>query len=386
MNKRTIISTLLFLYCLFLPYEEVIITPVGSLLKIIGLITMTVVIIFKRHFFIQKKWMLIIIWLLINLVSVIWVDSFEWWLYFFSIYVSQIAFALLIAHIPLEWVNQNIVKSGFIIGACIASIILIFFPNTSIYTSDGRRTLIIMDANMDPNILAMILLIAVFLVLTIENHKIKYAVIVLLVIGIFCTGSRGVMIAMICSMSMLVLNGLKNKMRRTNSIFIIILALMSIHIVWKYMPTDLISARFSIETILGLNEYNKGVHNRYTIWLHSWKLFCEKPLIGYGCGNFFSAIKGVYRECAAHNLIVLELVELGLIGSFPMFCFLISILRDLRVTRQWNMFYMLISVYIVALSLDTLMYKYFWMTLIFVNWIIRENKGKNDTANKENCT
>lgn len=386
MSKRTIISTLLFLYCLFLPYEEVIITPIGSLLKIIGVITMIVIIIFKRHFFIQKKWILIIMWLLINFVSVIWADSFEWWLYFFGIYVSQIAFVLLVAHIPLEWVNQNVVKSGFIIGASIASIILIFFPNTSTYTSEGRRTLIIMDANMDPNILAMILLIAVFLLLTVKLYKIKYAIIILLIIGIFCTGSRGVMIAMICSMSMLVLNGLKNKKKRTSSVVVIFLALVSIYIIWKYMPDDLISARFSLETILGLNEYNKGVHNRYTIWLYSWELFWKKPFLGYGCGNFFSAIESVYRECAAHNLIVLELVELGLIGSFPMFYFLISILRDLKRTRQRNIFYMLISVYVVALSLDTLMYKYFWMALIFVNWIIRENKEKNDTVYKENYT
>ena len=55
----------------------------------------------------------------------------------------------------------------------------------------------------------------------------------------------------------------------------------------------------------------------------------KSPIIGYGSGNFFSAIATVYKECASHNMYILLLVEEGLVGLLIFGCGLFGIFKQL---------------------------------------------------------
>ena len=102
---------------------------------------------------------------------------------------------------------------------------------------------------------------------------------------------------------------------KKKSIYLILFALVAFFVMVAILPTDLIESRFSRETILGLNERELGSHNRYDIWLAACELFTKSPIWGFGCGNFINSIALIYsRQCAAHNMYILLLIEGGLIG------------------------------------------------------------------------
>lgn len=143
------------------------------------------------------------------------------------------------------------------------------------------------------------------------------------------------------------------------------------------LPTDLIESRFSRETILGLNERELGSHNRYDIWLAACELFTKSPIWGFGCGNFINSIALIYsRQCAAHNMYILLLIEGGLIG-FSLFAkYVYSIWKSLMRYCDYLTISLLSATLLMSLSLDALPYKFFWITLIYCRLQIRrQNAG-----------
>lgn len=376
-NKtNTNLITLLFtLFCILMPFEEVLAGSFGSVLKLIGVAIIVLSVCSVRGFYFSNIWLLLIFWLIYCVISGAWANSFYWWQYFLKIYISQFAFAFILGQLPEDIVDLNMVKRGLAIGVTIAAFLIIFMPTSSTYI-EGRRTIILWGANMDPNILSAVFIMGFYSILDLQTRSQKEAMInkivsyfaeIIIIIGIIYTGSRGGLISLIISLGILLLCLLKkgeNEQRKRIYLFLFFICILVV-LLLVFIPEQYLASRFSWTNLFGLNDYQNGAHNRYTIWMRAWKLFKKNPLFGYGCGNFYDAIATVYIECASHNLIVLLLVEYGILGSMPFFVFLFLTFRNLCRSGHPIMVAMFVAVLVISLSLDSLPYKYFWVTLVF---------------------
>ena len=179
------------------------------------------------------------------------------------------------------------------------------------------------------------------------------------------------MIGLTVSLVLLLFMFLRDRQKRRAAMLLLVGGFLAVTVMAAVLPENLVASRFSLDTILGMNEYNAGSHNRYTIWMNALTLFADSPIIGHGNGNFFSAIAEIYRGCAAHNLLVLQLVEVGIIGTIFLTAFIVGMMRRTYRTGDMYMFCMMAAVLVIALTLDSLPYKYFWMVFILASHTIR---------------
>ncbi len=373
-NFYKILSWILFLYCFALPFEEAIASGFGSILRFLGIIIIALCLllcIHKNINFYQLKILLpFIFWIFLSFVSALWSNSFSWWSYFFMIYLLQIVFVCIVSachkHIDLKYLYN-----GFILGALIAALLLMVLPQSISMDQAGRRTLMMFGNEIDPNIISTIIMIGIYSCIDkisrIKQRRWIYILFILfMLVGMLYTGSRGALISFVASFVIFLLILLKKQRQKKRVLLLIFLAGIVALVAVSILPEELLLERFSSENILGLNEYESGSHNRYTIWEHAFPLIKGAPIFGYGCGNFFDIIATVYRQTASHNLYLLLLIENGIVG-FGLFIFgLTKLLRLLYKKQMFSLFAMLTAVCIMALTLDTLTTKYFWIVLILV--------------------
>ena len=383
-----VLSSLLFLYCVFMPFEEALASIFGSVLRMIAIaiIFYVCLISFNRKIY-QRNIALampLCLWLLYAAFSVLWGSDLSWWAYFIEIYAFQIIFLLTVIS-QSDLVDMNYIRFGWITAGILASTLLICFPNSSGLTDEGRRTIIIGSTVFDPNIVASIIMLGVFCALyyifTLKKKHFIYKLIsAYCFIGILFTGSRGALISIVMGILVVLLTEMRqDRKSRRNAILLLLGAIIVLVLAYNFLPDNLIKSRFSKDTILGFNEYKSGGHNRYSIWEHALTLIKNKPILGYGCGNFFSAITTVYsRMCASHNLYVLLLVEEGTVG-FLMFMYgIFKVMRKLVKCKQYVQFAMQASVCIMALTLDSITYKYFWVCLMLSIFVVNIGIGENE--------
>lgn len=391
MQKFDIVfSGLLFLYCAMLPFEEALASSFGSVLRLLGvLIIGYCVCVYSRYRIRVRNLRFLIpfaLWMLIAMISVLWSEDLSWWTYFVKIYVFQLIFvAFIVAY--YRRVNIKFLESGLIVGSMIASSILIFLPQLSQITKDGRRTVVLFGQELDPNIVACIIMLGLFSCLRrIFEYKYRGILYKLFIIyfgiGMLFTGSRGALISFVVGFGLLLFLEMRGRGSKKTVLFIIVLSIIAVVVALFFMPEELLISRFSSDNLLGLNEYEHGSHNRYTIWMNSFKLFMDSPIIGYGCGNFFSAIATVYQECASHNMYILILIEEGIIGLLIIGYGLLKIFIHLYKKQLYVLFSMFASVCIMAITLDSITTKYFWVSIaIVIVAILKSQNGVRENHN-----
>ena len=371
---RHLLVLFLAAYGFFLPFEELIVLPTGSLLGLLGIIIMALCLMLKTTYTIDRLFLYLILWLTYSAVSVLWTSSYMWWKYNFMIYAGQTVFLFLTSQQYLEREDLCFIKKGLIAGTLIAALIIILFPVQATFTSEGRRTLLIADMKMDPNILSAILIIGFYSCIDLFFHRElkKKSILVLfltiLAVGIVFTGSRGGAIALIVSAFYMLffLVGKKREQKQKYFLWIMGLAVLLVAVYWL-LPENALFHRFDLKNLFGQDDYRNGAHNRYAVWKKAFVLFLRRPLFGYGCGGFFQAITEVYfRRTAAHNMFILELVELGLVGLALIGLVFISVIRVVRKSREYADRGLLMAILVISMTLDTLGYKYLWVTLLFV--------------------
>lgn len=380
----SVLSMLLFLYCAFLPFEEALATSFGSVLRWLGILIIGYCIVRYHSYRVNvRKFRLLApfaLWMVFSVLSIVWSKDIDWWIYFTMIYVMQLVFVVFVVAY-YKRINITYMQNGLIVGATVASAILTFAPQISEFTEDGRRTVIVFGQELDPNIVASIIMLGAFACLgrifSKEKRKNIYTVLLIfLTVGILFTGSRGALISFVVGFGLLLFLKMKNKENRKYVLILIVIAIISVIIALNFMPEELLSSRFSKETLFGVDEYERGSHNRYTIWLHAFELFIKSPIIGYGSGNFFSAITTVYRECASHNMYILVLIEEGIIGLAIFGYGLINIVVQLYKKHLYTSLAMFTSVCVMAMTLDSITTKYFWVALTIT--IISINSSKQE--------
>lgn len=382
--KRSIISFLFIVYCIFMPFEEAISFGFGSILKIVGIILIGVSILFYIKRKPSRTVLPLFYWLLWMLFSVLWVTSSHYWNAFIIIYIGQFALLLAMEQVDIRDFNFKWIDVGLVITGCVASYVLIKFPATSMFTEEGRRTIMLNGTTIDPNIVAATIILGLhiatnyFLNSNSKITKITFGTFSMFMLyGILLTGSRGALIAFSISFLLKIyLEGRLDYKARKKSIYLILFAILAFFIMVSILPEDLIESRFSKETILGLNEREQGSHNRYDIWLAAAELFWKSPIWGFGCGNFINSISLVYsRQCAAHNAFVLLLIEGGLIGFSFFAIYIYKIWKSLMKNKEFLTLSILAATLLMSLSLDAIPYKFFWITLIYCRIQIRRYKA-----------
>lgn len=367
-----ILSALMFLYCLSLPFEEALAFSFGSILRVFGIFI--ILYCFFKYISEPIKGSTInllapfVIWLFFAGISLLWCKDSSWWVYFFKIYLVQIVFVFVVVSFSAH-INFEYIKYGLIMGGVIASAMLILMPSSSALTEEGRRTIIVFGKVFDPNIVASIIILGLFM--TIEkffsqkSRKKSYIfLMIILVIGMLYTGSRGALISCVAGFGIQLLLEMKKKQYKKRALFMLLLSVVIVIIALAVLPPELILSRFSKETLFGVNELENGSHNRYTIWKYALNLVSGSPIIGYGCGNFFAAIATVYKQCASHNLYILLIVENGIVG-FAVFVYgLAKLLIGTYRGQLYSVFGMFLSICVMALTLDSITYKYFWVAII----------------------
>ena len=87
-------------------------------------------------------------------VSILWCDSSQFWEAFIIIYLGQVILLVALEYVKIQDFNFKMIDMGLVLTGCVASYVLIKFPATSMFTDEGRRTIMINGTSLDPNIVA----------------------------------------------------------------------------------------------------------------------------------------------------------------------------------------------------------------------------------------
>lgn len=378
------LTGLLALYCVLLPFEEIFIFSFGSIQKILRLAMMALTaLVYSRHWKEMKNLLPLILWMGFMILSVLWADSFAGWRHGVILYGINVAFLCLMELVPAGKIDRAWVRRSLILGGCVATATFLLFPEACGSIYPGRKSIILMGRTMDPNVEAILILLGVHGALAelFETKSLRMKVLFLLLagfqtFGMLLTGSRGAVIALMGGVAVMVVLLWKNKENRKK---IILFGLVAVGVILLMLVrTDLLERMSSVEKLLGINNYKAGEDNRWSIWLCAWELFLKQPVVGYGCGNFPYALETVRFWQASHNFIVLLAVEGGLVGLCLFAWFGLNLLKDLGKVENWEILPIVVSVLVMSLTLDALVFKFFWVALLLARLTIRETAGRSD--------
>ena len=378
------LSFLLASYCALLPFEEALAGIFGSVLKIAGIavIAYALVALVRQRVAIGSIGCLVpfYIWFFVCLVSYFWCADETYYLYFLSIYGFQLVFISVIV-LSQKIIDTRCFLRGLIIAGVVASALIVFFSNTETYTDEGRKTIILFNRALDPNIVASILMLSIMSCMVFifeykrtEKRYIAFALFILF--GMLSTGSRGALISFVVSFALGLFLEFKTPENKKKAVALLILAIVAALLMQLLLPENLLETRFSTKTILGLNEYYNGSHSRYRIWQSAAILIPRSPLLGFGCGSFMDTLATIYRHAASHNVYVLVTVEEGIVGLLPFLAGLIYLLLNLIKRHKPVYVAMLFSVCFMGLTLDSITYKYFWIAIALSALVIEADKSK----------
>lgn len=220
-----------------------------------------------------------------------------------------------------------------------------------------------------PNILGgyLAICLALLIFLSLKIHKItliywfKFTV---LFAALFFTFSRSAWIAFGVFLFILFAGGFIVKNRRVMSMsvyfFIIITILSAIY--WPIVNTRLFAA--------SANEISSTVE-RISGLAEAWSLFQQHPILGVGAGNYTAAAYTLnpnlpgWEYQPVHNVFMLILTELGIVGVLILFCVITSYINSLR-TAIMPRFYILLGMFTILAMFDHYLYSSYTGLIFFI--------------------
>ena len=397
-----VLSCLLAMYITLLPFEQALSSNLGSIVKLVGILI--IVYSLMRYMKIENKIYALHIylglWLFLAFLSVLWANSIIWWSYFFKFYIGQIILFFSLSLVPVGRVDLKYLRMGMIMGAVSATMVLLVSPNMG-GQDEARKTILLFDKGIDENILSAEISLGILTLLRYFDHDVekKRSVIIsitslllllFMFIGVYLTGSRGSLIAIIAGLIIFVIIGFWRKSNFKKTKYYVALVVVVVAFVLVYFQDiilqasffnidsnskSLLETRFSGGEIFGQKEmYLEG--NRYSIWKNSIDFFVDSPIIGYGCGNFLDVSGDSFMEQASHNMYILLLIEYGIIGFLLFMTPIVWTIRKLLFFEEDLTLGLFVCVLITCLSLDGMTYKYFWVAWLYSFNVIRQADDK----------
>lgn len=303
-----------------IPFEEVLVLPIGSVLRLVNIITILCCLIETRSIKIRKGKNLPLIPMLI---FVLYATMSFFWCYNDTFYFDRLStygsYAFLIFMLCcLEPTEKEKVRmlNGLVVGGIIASILIVFSGASQ--NIGGRDTLIILGRMIDPNILSyscVLSLIVCLYRLVVEKKSIikNTAIVGLLFVAIIICGSRGALVTCFAAIAAITINIEVQEHTFIKKLLVFVFIFVTVVFVYyEFVLTSEFGTRFTIDNLIGKG--SMGMANRDKIWSAAFTQIAKRPIWGYGNGASMYAIEVVYRFYGTHNSYILVLLEFGIVG------------------------------------------------------------------------
>ncbi len=285
----------------------------------------------------------------------------------------------------LYWMSCNLIDSeenfrsfmgSFVVGAAVASLIAIFAVHEAGFAARASVSSL-QDPNRFAHSLSVGLIAAAYLACVCRcNRRYLYiALVPLLALGVFLSGSRGTWMAVLAAIAA---GGLftKSKIYKIILISFLVIIIFFNSLIIGVMPS-LMAERISSMTTLA----DRG-SGRLDIWMVGTEMVKDNWLAGVGINSFPTAYndyifkaaagikdRGVMRD--AHNTFLCILAELGLLGFllFSMF-WLVSWKSIIKLRGDPEKTFgvcMLVYLFFIALTGSEYTNKFFWVGLLILN-------------------
>ncbi len=179
----------------------------------------------------------------------------------------------------------------------------------------------------------------------------------LILIAILICGKRGLLLCLILSIyiSYFVFSKKNISSKLFKIIFISFIAFVSIWILSYFIP-DIWNAINRMLEMIDKDDISTG---RFEMWNQALSYFDKYPFLGYGWRWFYYNAGG---GLDVHNCYLQLLLEVGIIGSIPFFCFFAyNLYQTIRMVKNGNLY----DVGIKGLLLFSIMYQVFFLGYIF---------------------
>jgi hypothetical protein len=244
------------------------------------------------------------------------------------------------------------------------TLVALFSFFSSFRDSEFRLYINFYGVLQDPNYFTMYYILAFFICIQLLNFsKVNKPILLLsLAINLFfilSSGSRGTILSIIIGFFLLFLNNNPIKRRSKFIPFIIIILFF---IVASFIPQELLN-RFSIFRLI-----DTGGAGRLDIWIFYYNELLKNNfssnLFGNGLGTLY------LNNYVPHNQILTLLYENGIIG---LIVFYLYFLDNLYRSRHDHIFYFNISIFISTLFLTVTTNRYYWISFLLANILVRKN-------------
>jgi len=340
LSYKNIINSSLFLYILslyLLTYKDGL-NNISNALALILILTIWIeVIIIKKKLVFNKTLLFYFLFVIISTMSVLYAISPGLALVRVKTIISLFILILSLANYIDNYKKMELLMKYFIYSGLIASIYIL---STSDFNNMGRLGSQLGNVNSIGIILGISAAFIIYF-LTFQKKYTYYLYFIIISSTIFLTGSRMSFLFLIMNIVFYIYfiygRGIKNKLKFiffSTCLFILFLYLI-FNIPFFY---NIIGERIErlILWLSGESVSENSIYIRFKMIKEGWRMFKEKPILGYGLNNYqvlYAEIKGGVATYAHNNFIEL-LVSIGIIGTGIFYLMQILIVIDLIKTSK----------------------------------------------------
>jgi putative inorganic carbon (hco3(-)) transporter len=392
---------LLAIYIFTLPLDFIVVLePIGSLSKILSFLSMISLLVhglYKKKLLAPNKLFFpIMLMIIFSLFSLDWsVDKSET-ITRISTLIPLFLFYSLTSIFKFSEKDLSIINKSLILSLTLVIFISLIQYFLGIrFMETGRLTITLFDKQADPNHLfvSMVLPLGALIMfinskdISQKNKNIGILLLLLFAVILILSGSRGALLSTtFVFLYWFIKDGLKLK-----KLLILLFLVALLVIVYYFLPSFLLE-RYSVNNVI---EY--GGTGRLDIWKVGFNAFLHSIYIGYGFGTF-SDVYDIYvgktyidafwgYSKAAHNTFLRMAVELGIIGLFLFLWIIVQHIKlrkidyyknDLVNQSRYIANMGIVGIIIGCLSLDVILFKYFWLTIQYSSIVYNLTNRKEE--------
>lgn len=354
----------------------------GTLLKyyqIISIIIMMMILVAsEKKLKLNNLILVLIVFLMYMSMSLLWTESIIRGAMVMRSCLLQVVFIVFAVQFDYDAKAFKYMQIAMILGGILLSFLVLFNGKTYADYSNRFSIYINDDNSIDPNNLGGLLVtsIALLFPMTVKGmlkNTFKWGGLLLLVVALLMTASRGAVLACVCAVFVCMLLQ-KNFKKKFKYILIIAIAVIALIFINRNSNVNFIGNLFE-------RFQEGGGSNRVDIWEHSISAFVEKPILGSGLGASPNVIRRYYGvSIGSHNTFITFLLEGGIV-LFALFVLLIfNVYKKLRGSLFYGVIACETASLVCSFFIDTYNKKIFWTPLLLCFIALKIKKDDGDLA------
>lgn len=373
-------------YVMLIPFEELaVFAALGTPTRLAGILFFGAYL-FHRRFQINVRVMPLVAWLWLFWItaSLMWSHRLAWDFYFQTLQLF-LATLLIADYLSRNPKNLKYILNGYMLSALIIAVMGIynFFGNAGNVSgfSAASRVSGIQNQGVETFAFSLVpgFLIAFHYVITTKRSSVRWLNVILMVVfamGMILSGTRGSWVATVGALVIVYLPRLKPRHYLTIIIGVILGTGIALQV-----PVIANFVNYRVSSAL-----SSGGEGRTTIWLVTWNMFMQQPVLGIGwrmsetymsLQDFDSTRQsltwesnfGRFQPRTPHNIYLQNLAELGIVGFVLFMAWLIPLVtprvhRDPELRDLWLIALAICMAMLVGgLTNPAFAKKYFWLAL-----------------------